>query len=74
MQSLNLRQRRLWIRKKTGDKSVELGDQVLVKQTKSPNKPPFNPSPYKVMEVSGNSATLERDGRRIKGASTNQRP
>ena len=47
-------------KKKMGDKSVELGDQVLIKQTKSTTKPPFNPSPYKIVKVSRNSATLER--------------
>ena len=49
-----------------GDKSVELGDQVFFTQTKSTTKPPLNPNPYKVVDITGNNATLEIDGRKIK--------
>ena len=47
-------------KKKTDDKSVELGYQILGKQTKSTTKPLFNPTPFKVVEVLGNSVSGKR--------------
>ena len=37
-------------RRKATDKEVKIGDQNLVKQTKSTTKPPFDPKPYTVCE------------------------
>ena len=45
---------------------VQLGDFVLVKQTKTTTKPPFDPLYYEVIEVNGTQAVLERDGKTIK--------
>ena len=38
-------------RKRTVDKAVCSGDTVLIKQSKSSVKPPFDPTPYEVEEV-----------------------
>ena len=40
-------------KKKTGEKSVKIGDEVIIKQTKTTIKPLFDPSHYKVVEVKG---------------------
>ena len=50
----------------TVDIEVQVGDHVLVKQTKTTTKPPFDPAPYIVVEVNGTQAVLERDGKRLK--------
>ena len=50
-------------KKKTVDVVVQVGDTVLVKQTKTTTKPPFDPSPYTVIEVNGTRAVLERFGK-----------
>ena len=50
----------------TVDIVVQVGDAVLVKQTKTTTKPPFDPSPYTVIEVNGTQAVLERFGKTMK--------
>ena len=44
-------------RRKAANKDIQIGDKVLVKQTKSTTKPPFNPTPFKVISVQGNRVT-----------------
>ena len=53
-------------KRNTKEENVEIGDSVLVKQKKSVMKPPFDPNPYKVQDVSGTRLTLRRGGRLIK--------
>ena len=48
------------------DVEVRVGDTVLVKQTKTTTKPPFDPNPYTVVEFNGTQAVLERIGKRKK--------
>ena len=50
----------------TVDMEVRVGDHVLVKQTKTTTKPPFDPAPYIVIEVNGTQAVMERNGKRLK--------
>ena len=50
-------------KRKTVDVVVQVGDTVLVKQTKTTTKPPFDPAPYTVIEVNGTQAVLERSGK-----------
>ena len=47
-------------KKRTVEKSVEIGETVLFKQTKSTTKPQFYPASYTVIEVSSNNATLQK--------------
>ena len=47
-------------KKKTVEVEIRVGDTVLVKQTKSTTKPPFDPNPYTVLEINGTQAVLER--------------
>lgn len=42
--------------------TIELGDQFLLKQQQSKTNPPYNPSPYQVIEMQGHQITGERDG------------
>ena len=51
-------------RRKSAIKTIEVGDQVLVKQEKSTTKPPFNPLPLKVISVQGNRVSLT-DGDKV---------
>ena len=44
------------------ERMVKPGDKVLVSQRKSTIKPPFDPSPYRVVEVKGTQVTVERSG------------
>ena len=53
-------------RKKTVEMKVKVGDTVLVKLTKTTTKPPFDPNPYRVVEVNGTQTVLDRDGKRLK--------
>ena len=41
------------------EKTVKVGDTVLVKQTKTTKKPPFNPDPFTVVEIKGTQAMLD---------------
>ena len=41
---------------------INLGDQVLLKQQQSKIKPPYDPSPYKVIQIQGHQITGERNG------------
>jgi len=50
-------------RRKATNKEVKVGDQILVKQDKSTTKPPFDPSPYTVVQVDGNRIDAEREGK-----------
>ena len=52
-------------RHKAKPKLLEAGDKVLVKQSKSTTKPPFDPNPYTVSATKGNRVFLDRsDGKR----------
>ena len=44
-------------RSKAANKNIEIGDEVLVKHTKSTTKPQFNPTPFTVISVQGNRVT-----------------
>ena len=59
-------EKRFNIKKRTVDVVVQVGDTVLVKQTKTTTKPPFDPNPYTVIEVNGTQAVLERFGKTMK--------
>ena len=41
--------------------AIELGDQVLLKQHQSKSNPPYDPAPYKVIQIQGHQITGERD-------------
>ena len=45
------------------EKTLRPGDKVLLKQKKSTTNAPYNPKPYKVVEIDGNRATIN-DGER----------
>ena len=59
-------ERKKLMQRGTVDIVVQVGDAVLVKQTKTTTKPPFDPSHYIVTEVNGTQAVLERFGKRLK--------
>jgi len=42
-------------------KEVQPGDQILIKQTKSTIKPPYDPKPYTVVKVDGNRIDAKRN-------------
>ena len=49
------------------EKHIGVGDKVLIKQTKTTTKPPFDPSPYNVTQVKGNRITAQRhDKKRVR--------
>ena len=51
-------------KKKARPKSLEPGDQVLLKQRKTTVKPPFDPNPYTVTSTEGNRVFMQRgDGK-----------
>ena len=52
-------------------KVLHPGDQVLLKQTKTTTKPPFNPAPFIVTEVEGNQVTIT-DGDIVKKRDKNK--
>ena len=49
-------------RRRAKVKEVQPGDQVLIKQTKSTVKPPYDPKPYTVVQVDGNRIDAKRNG------------
>ena len=49
-------------RRRAKIKEVQPGDQVLIKQTKSTVKPPYDPKPYTVVQVDGNRIEAKRNG------------
>ena len=46
---------------------IEFADQVLIKQRPSKSRPPHDPEPYTVTEVSGHQITAEKEGKSIRG-------
>ena len=48
-------------RRKAKTKEVQPGDQILIKQTKSTIKPPYDPKPYTVVKVDGNRIDAKRN-------------
>ena len=44
-------------------KEVVPGDQILIKQSKTTTKPPFDPKPFTVTSVEGNRIDAQRDGK-----------
>ena len=47
-------------RRKPKEKLINVGDKILIKQTKSTTKPPFDPEPFKVTTVEGNHVIATR--------------
>ena len=47
-------------RKKAKDKKIEDGDQVIVARRKTTTKTPWNPNPYKVVDIHHRRATIQR--------------
>ena len=45
---------------------IRTGDKILLKQTKTTLKPPFDPTPYVVTQNNHNVIEAERNGKRIK--------
>ena len=41
------------------EKTVKVGDTVLIKKTKTTKIPPFNPDPFTVVEIKGTQAMLD---------------
>ena len=66
-----LRQKALYDKKhRAMPKDVKIGDQILIKQTKTTTDPPFDPKPYNVIAINGNQVTATRNGqtrKRLKG-------
>ena len=52
-------------RRKTTDKPVRVGDQILTKQEKITTKPLLNPYPFKVTSVIGNFITAANRDKRM---------
>ena len=44
----------------TKDKHIEIGDKILIRQQKTPTKPPSYSSPYQVTQINGNRITAQR--------------
>ena len=42
--------------------NITINDQVLLRQQQTKSNPPYNPDPYKVVEINGHQITAERDG------------
>ena len=51
---------------KVKERQVKPGDRVLMKQEKMTVKPPYDPNPYKVVEVKGAQVTCSRGGKEKK--------
>ena len=51
-------------RRRVKEKTVKIGDQVLVRRDKTSTKSPWDPNPYKVIEVKGSKVTAERGEQR----------
>jgi hypothetical protein len=51
-------------RRKVKEKTVKPGDRVLVRRDKTTTKSPWDPNPYKVLEVKGSKVTAERGEQR----------
>ena len=47
-------------RKKAKDKKIEVGDQVMVASPKTTTKTPWDPNPYKVVDIHHRRATIQR--------------
>lgn len=45
--------------------SIEMNDEVLLKQRSTKSKPPYDPHPYVVTDINGHQITAERDGKEI---------
>ena len=50
-------------RRNATEKAVNPGDKILVKQNKSTTKSPYDPKPYKVVQVEGNQVDAVRDNK-----------
>ena len=60
------RKRRFDLDKHVKEIKFAVGDEVLMKQTKSSVKPPYDPNPYKVIKVQGTQITGAREGKEKK--------
>ena len=47
-------------RHRAKNKSVEVGDKILIRQKKTTSKPPFDPAPYTTVKVDGNRVHAKR--------------
>ena len=61
--STKLKQKQYFDRR-AKEKTIKVGDNILVKQRKSTTQPPYDPSPYKVTKVKGNQISADRHGKR----------
>ena len=52
-------------RKKAKDKGIEVGDQVMVARRKTTIKTPWDPNPYKVVDIHHRRATIQRGRSRL---------
>ena len=58
------RKNKLDLRKTAKNKEISVGDKVLVSQRKSTTKPPYDPKPFKVIEIKGTQVTAERGNKK----------
>ena len=52
-------------RNKTKEKTLEVGDEIMLQQQKTTTRSPFDPDTYKVKEIKGSSVVAERRGREL---------
>ena len=50
-------------RRATRPNDIEVGDRVIMKQTRTKERPPQDPEPYRLVEKHGSQLRLERNGR-----------
>ena len=52
-------------RKRTKEKQIKVGDEIMLQQQKTTIRCPFDPDTYKVKEIKGSSVVAERRGREL---------
>ena len=52
-------------RKRTKEKQIKVGDEIMLQQQKTTTRCPFDPDTYKVKEIKGSSVLAERRGREL---------